>query len=137
MNSNQIADNTVTYTFNGVQASGPVETKLITTNRFVPNHTGIVGTKKVFLQQEVTLVGGETFGCVNPHNQLIPVIKFNPECSKCKGTGAHKSMFSSKAYPCYRCYSHAGYCVECYGTAIDYKKGKACGNCKDGKRLQR
>ena len=129
--------NSFNYTANPTQSTIPSTTTRIMTNRMVPNSTGIVGMKKVFIEQQVTFVGGESFGCENPHHQHIPLIRFNPDCSKCHGTGAHKSMFSKSAYPCHRCYSHAGYCAECYGTTIQYKTGKLCGNCKEGKRLKR
>lgn len=64
----------------------------------------------------------------------LPQIQFNPICRKCHGAGQSVSKRGG-IRPCARCYRRAGYCRKCYGTGINYRRGKPCKKCVKGKMM--
>lgn len=73
----------------------------------------------------------------NPYNLSVPLIKYDPTCRKCHGTGVSTSRFSGTAVPCTRCYTRHGYCKKCYGNGINFRKNKPCTKCDKGKKLKK
>lgn len=86
------------------------------------------------LVQNQPVVGANTPGWYNPYGRQVTVIKYDPNCKKCNGTGTSFSTFSKTKLPCTRCYAKNGYCKKCYGTGMRFRKNQAC-NCPNGKRV--
>lgn len=104
-------------------------------NNVVPLTTTTVITQGSYAVKPA-FTKGEQYHWNNPYGVAVPVIAFDPNCKKCHGSGASKSLLSSTMVPCTRCYTRQGYCKKCYGTGTNYRKGKHCTRCSDGKRVK-